>query len=104
MACPSPGRRRMVIRSVAGERGPVAYGSSEPESFTERMAERARTDSDKPRERASVANHSFSSADTRTVIEGRDDRGGRQLMGSARSAANADIPLSCPHSNFFRMH
>ena len=69
----------MVIRSVAGVRGPVAQESRQPESAMERMTERARADSDTPRERARVANHSFSRAERRTVTEGSDDRVERQL-------------------------
>jgi hypothetical protein len=96
-----------VRQSISRTRAAVAVleqGSSLPESCTERIAESARADSDNPRERASVANQLFSSADTRTVIEGSDNRAERQLMGSDRSAANADTPLSCPHSHSFPVH
>jgi hypothetical protein len=40
----------------------------------------------------------FESADDLTILQ---RNGGSQ---NCRSAANADIPLSCPHSNFLPMH
>jgi hypothetical protein len=89
----------MVIRSVAGVRGSVALESREPESAMDRMTERARADSDTPRERARVENHCFSCAERRTVTDGSDGRETRQIMRPARSAANADAQLSCHHSN-----
>src|SRR5580704_3278880 len=102
MACPSPGRSRMVMRSVAGVLGPVALGSRQPESGMERMTARAMADSDTLRERARLENHSLSRAERRTVIDGSGVRAERHLMWAVvRCAANADTPLSCPRRNFF---
>ncbi len=44
------------------------------------MTERASADSDTPRERARVENHSLSCADRRTVIDGSGDRAERHVM------------------------
>jgi hypothetical protein len=43
------------------------------------MVDSASVDPDTPRERASVVNHSFSSGESRMVIEGSGDRVVRQV-------------------------
>jgi hypothetical protein len=60
----------------------------------------ASADSERPDAVASVAKRSFSAAEGRAVIEGRDDLAERQFMTKAARAAIADSPLSCPQSDF----
>ena len=66
----SPGRRRMVMRSVAGAGVSTHLAGGPFESSSERMPIRARVDSDIPRLEASSAKRRFSSAVGRAVIEG----------------------------------
>src|ERR1700688_1989190 len=99
MASPSPGLRRMVIRSVAGEcvaSGTGLLGASCPSA---RTADKASVDSDTPRERARDANQVFSSADRRIVIDARTRLEERQFIARPLGAADADAPLSCHGSD-----
>ena len=99
---PSPGRKRMVIRSVAG---PRAGADTDPcdgpasGSRTLRIAIIASVDSETPDTAASVANRAFSAAEGRAVIERRDDLAERCVITSAACAAIADTSLSCPQSD-----
>src|ERR1700728_4376979 len=100
---PSPGRKRMVIRSVAGSR---AGAGTDPRigtasgSRTLRIAIIASVDSETPDAAARVAKRAFSAAEGRAVIDGRDDIAEREVMTEATSAATADTSLSCPQSDF----
>ena len=86
MEAPSPGRRRIVIRSVEG---PNAGGGSLSASgfasgfSTSRMAISARADSEMPARTASAAKRSLSLGDGRAVIDG-SGRVGRQATGRDR--------------------
>src|ERR1700683_1081769 len=92
----SPGRKRMVIRSVAGPRagaGAASRNGAASGSRTLRIAIIASADSERPDAVASVANRAFSAAEGRAVIEGRDDLAERQVITSAACAAIADTSL-----------
>ena len=100
---PSPGRKRMVIRSVAGPcagAGTDSRNGAASGSRTLRIAIIASADYERPDAVASVAKRAFSAADGRTVIEGSGDLAERQVMTEATSAAIADTPLSCRQSDF----
>ena len=93
---PSPGRKRMVIRSVAGPRAGAGIDSrngAASGSRTWRIAIIASADSERPDAVASVAKRAFSAGEGRAVIEGRDDLAERQVMTEATSAASADTSL-----------
>src|ERR1700683_4931567 len=102
---PSPGRKRMVIRSVADTR---AGAGTDPRigtasrSRTLRIAIIASADSETPDVAASVAKRAFSAAEGRAVIEGRDDLAERQVITNAACAAIADTPLSCRRQSDFQ--
>src|ERR1700733_3868808 len=100
---PSPGRKRMVIRSVAGPRagaGTESRSGAASGSRTLRIAIIASADSETPDAEASVAKRAFSIAVGRAVIEGGDDLAERQVMTKAARAASADTSLSCRQSDF----
>src|SRR5579863_2516833 len=100
---PSPGRKRMVIRSVAGPRagaGTDPHNGGASRSRTLRIAIIASADSETPDAAASVAKRAFSATEGRAVIESRDDLAERQVITKAARAAIADTPLSCRQSNF----
>src|ERR1700733_623303 len=102
---PSPGRKRMVIRSVAGPRagaGTDSRNGAASGSRTLRIAIIASADSERPDDVASVAKRAFSAAERRAVIAGRDDLAERQVMTEATSAPIADTPLSCPPQSDFQ--
>src|SRR6186713_120737 len=69
----SPGRNRMVMRSVARSRcaGPAFVSETSLQFSKERIAIRASVDSDIPRLAANVAKRSFSAGVGRAVIDGR---------------------------------
>jgi hypothetical protein len=100
---PCPGRKRIVIRSVAGPRagaGTDSRNGAALGSRTVRMAIIASADSERPDAAASVAKRAFSAAQRRAVIEGRGGLAERHVITKAVAAAKADTPLSCPHCNF----
>jgi hypothetical protein len=84
IAAPSPGRSRMVIRSVAricpdSGASAVAGDALPSGSIKVRIATSARADSDIPVRSASCAKRAFSAGEGRAVIEGSDTVA-RQLM------------------------
>src|SRR5579863_4911889 len=87
MEAPSPGRRRIVIRSFAGpdagggSLSPIGLASG---SSTSRMAISARADSEIPARAASAAKRSFSVGEGRAVIDG-SGRVDRQATGKGTS-------------------
>jgi hypothetical protein len=101
MASRSPGRRRIVIRSVAGSLLDVLAGKSgTSEASKVRMAISASVDSDTRNFAATSANERFSWGVGRAVIDGAVDF--RALSFTARQRLlrqNADTSLSCLHSN-----
>jgi hypothetical protein len=100
---PSPGRKRMVIRSVAGPRAGAdtdPHNGAASGARTLRIAIIASADSERPDAVASVAKRAFSAAEGRAVIEGSDELAERQVMSEGASAASADTSLSCRQSNF----
>jgi len=101
----SPGRSRIVIRSVDGSRsGGGVPGSAGAEmrwlSNRERIAINMRADSETRSLLASSTNWRFTSADGRAVMEGLGDV---EMFSFTRSVLlvlqNADISLSCHHNN-----
>src|SRR6202050_2178566 len=102
---PSPGRKRMVIRSVAGPRAGAGTDSRNGAASgfkSLRMAIIASADSETPDAAASVAKRAFSAAEGRAVIDGRDDLAERQVITNAACAAIADTPLSCRRQSDFQ--
>ena len=100
---PSPGRRRMVIRSVAApapakapsrateqRRGPGPCGSRSSPALTPRHPDAA----------ASVAKRAFSGAESRAVIEGSRDLVERQVMTNVASAAKRGHSAILPSIRF----
>ncbi len=97
----SPGRRRIVIRSMAGSlldvRGGKAHTS---ESSNVRMAIRARADSDTCSFTATSANRRFSSGVGRAVIDGAVNLGAPSFTAHEPVLRQiADTSLSCHHSH-----
>src|SRR5688500_8345944 len=102
----SPGRNRMVIRSVERSRRAGAVFASETSLpfSNERMAIRASADSDIPRLAANVAKRSFSLGVGRAVIDGRREAEPLLLtMETPCVQQKADASLSC-HQNYFPPH
>lgn len=106
----SPGRNRMVIRSVERSRREAAFVSETSlQSSKERMAIRASVDSDIPRLAANVAKRSFSAGVGRAVIDGRREAEPLLLtMETPFVQQKADASLSChqiyssPHAPTYR--
>ena len=109
MEAPSPGRKRIVIRSVAGPN--AGGGSHSPIGFasgfrTSRMAISARADSEMPAWAASATKRSFSSGEGRAVIDGSGrvdrqatDKGTRGDFGARGGVMIAAFaPLGLRHS------
>ena len=99
----SPGRNRIVIRSVERSRRVEGALVSETslQSSKERMAIRASVDSDIPRLAANVAKRSFSAGVGRAVIDGRREAEPLLLtMEAPFVQQKADASLSC-HQIYF---
>src|SRR5215472_77553 len=102
MARPSPGRRRIVIRSVAARRpgsGASVVIEGPFDSSTARIAVNANVDSETPQRAASSANLRFSSGVGRAVIDGVREVGGLLLTRAPLAQQNADTSLSCHRTN-----
>ena len=84
MTAPSPGRKRMVMRSVARTRSAAASYDAGPRVFPSsstnaRIAINASLDSEMPAAWARVAKRAFSAAEALAVIDSRVARVARQL-------------------------
>ena len=102
MARPSPGRNRIVMRSVAArppESGTRVLTEGPFDSSMARMAVNASIDSDTPHCAASSAKRRFSSGVGRAVIDGARDVDVLLLTRAPLVQQNADTSLSCHHND-----
>ena len=98
-ASPSPGRRRIVMRSVAatccGLSGDSRRSHTSSRSRRARIAFEASADSDRPTCCASNLKRAFSSVEGRTVIDGIEHRARRLLRARSRASSPTFSAGSC---------